>query len=72
MTDKKLFRVFIRVLGGDTSELEFENFFSAFGEVVDLRIVCDRETGFNKGYGFVTLTTMQAGDDLLKKGTVDY
>jgi len=65
-------RVFIGGLARDTSELELENFFSAFGEVVDVRIVCDRKTGFNKGYGFVTFTTMQARDDLLKKGTVDY
>ena len=43
-------RVFIRVLSGDTSELELEleNFFSAFGEVVDVRIVCNRKSGFNK------------------------
>lgn len=32
-----------------TSELELENFFSTFGEVTDVRIVCDRKTGFNKG-----------------------
>lgn len=32
-----------------TSELELETFFSAFGEVVDVRIVCDRKTGLNKG-----------------------
>lgn len=35
-----------------TSELELENFFSSFGEVVDVRIVCDRKTGLNKGWGF--------------------
>ena len=37
-----------------------------------MRILCDCKTGFNKGYGFVTFTTMQACDDLLKKGAVDY
>ena len=36
-------------LFSQTSELELENFFSTFGEVTDVRIVCDRKTGFNKG-----------------------
>lgn len=65
-------RVFIGGLARDTSELELENFFSNFGEVVDVRIVCDRKTGLNKGYGFVTFSSAGARDELLKKGTIDY
>ncbi|XP_015751151.1 PREDICTED: protein boule-like isoform X1 [Acropora digitifera] len=65
-------RVFIGGLARDTSELELENFFSSFGEVVDVRIVCDRKTGLNKGYGFVTFSSMGARDELLKRGTIDY
>jgi len=65
-------RVFIGGLARDTSELELENFFSSFGEVVDVRIVCDRKTGLNKGYGFVTFNSTSARDELLKKGTIDY
>ncbi|XP_078371706.1 protein boule-like [Oculina patagonica] len=65
-------RVFIGGLARDTSELELENFFAAYGEVSDVRIVCDRKTGYNKGYGFVTFTTTQARDALLEKGTIDY
>lgn len=37
-----------------------------------MRIVCDRKTGFNKGYGFVTFATTFARNAFLKKGTVDY
>ncbi|CAH3190198.1 unnamed protein product [Porites evermanni] len=65
-------RVFIGGLSRETSELELETFFSSFGEVVDVRIVCDRKTGLNKGYGFVTFATTIARNELLKKGTVDY
>ena len=60
-------RVFIGGLARDTSGLELNNFFSAFGEVVDVRIVCDCKTGCNNGCGFVSFTTMQACDYLLKK-----
>ena len=37
-----------------------------------MRIVCDRKTGFNKGYGFVTFATTFVRIEFLKKGTVDY
>jgi len=37
-----------------------------------VRMVCDRKTGFNKGYGFVTFATTFARNEFLKKGTVDY
>lgn len=37
-----------------------------------MRIVCDRKTGFNKGYGVVTFPTTFARNEFLKKRTVDY
>ncbi len=34
--------------------------FSAFGEVTDVHIVTDRETGQSRGFGFVTMGTDEA------------
>lgn len=45
------------------SELQLENFFSSFGEVVDVRIVCAKKTGLNEGYGFVNFATTIAHNE---------
>lgn len=34
--------------------------FSAFGEVTDVHVVSDRETGQSRGFGFVTMGTSEA------------
>jgi RNA recognition motif-containing protein len=34
--------------------------FSAFGEITDVHVVTDRETGQSRGFGFVTMGTAQA------------
>jgi cold-inducible RNA-binding protein len=34
--------------------------FSAFGEITDVHVVSDRETGQSRGFGFVTMGTAQA------------
>ncbi|XP_031570880.1 deleted in azoospermia protein 1-like [Actinia tenebrosa] len=65
-------RVFVGGLARGTTELELENFFSDYGSVVDVRIVCDKRTGLNKGYGFVTYENKEVRDTLLKMGMVDF
>ena len=40
---------------------ELKHYFSSFGDVVDLRIVKDRETGFSRGFGFVTFESHDIG-----------
>jgi hypothetical protein len=37
--------------------------FSAFGEVTDVHVVSDRETGQSRGFGFVTLGTAEAAQN---------
>lgn len=64
-------RVFIEDLSRETIELELETLFWSFGEVVDVRIVCDRKTGLNKGFGYVTFETTIVCNELLKNGMVD-
>lgn len=38
---------------------------------MDVRIVCGKKTGLNKGYGFVNFATTIAHNELLKKGMLD-
>ncbi len=42
-------------LSYDTTEGELREAFSAFGEVASARVITDRETGRNKGFGFVEM-----------------
>ncbi|KAL1833776.1 hypothetical protein ACET3Z_003427 [Daucus carota] len=48
------FRCFVGGLAWATTDRTLGNAFSQFGEVVDSKIVNDRETGRSRGFGFVT------------------
>lgn len=41
--------------------------FSAFGEVTDVHVVSDRETGQSRGFGFVTLGTAEAAQKAIRE-----
>ena len=43
------------------SEQEFNDLFSAFGEVTSARVITDRETGRPKGFGFVEMASDEEG-----------
>lgn len=47
--------IYVGNLSHDTTEEELREAFSAFGEVASARIITDRETGRNKGFGFVEM-----------------
>ncbi|XP_065189220.1 ELAV-like protein 1 isoform X2 [Sycon ciliatum] len=47
-------RLYVGGLAWKTSEAEIKHYFSTFGDVVDIRIITDRETGFSRGFGFIT------------------
>lgn len=40
-----------------TTSAELQDMFSTFGEVVDARIITDRETGRSRGFGFVEMAS---------------
>ena len=56
-------RVYVGNLPCDTTEDTIRHRFKAVGEVVDVRIVKDRETGRPRGYALVT---MASADDAAK------
>ncbi len=43
------------------TEDELKEAFSAFGEVLSVKIVSDRESGRSKGFGFIEMTEAGAG-----------
>ncbi|KAB1216838.1 Glycine-rich RNA-binding protein 3, mitochondrial [Morella rubra] len=72
-------KLFIGGLSYGTDEQSLTEAFSKYGEVVEARIIMDRETGRSRGFGFVTYTSseeassaIQALDGQDKVGLFEY
>jgi RNA recognition motif-containing protein len=46
-------KLFVGGLSWDTTDDSLRNAFSAYGSVIEAKIVTDRETGRSRGFGFV-------------------
>jgi RNA recognition motif-containing protein len=55
-------KLFVGGLPWATDEAGLAKAFSQFGNVTDARIICDRETGRSRGFGFVTFETEQEAE----------
>jgi len=68
MTEKsrKTRKVFIGGLSPDTTQKEFDDYFSKYGHIVDSIIMSDRDSGRSRGFGFVTYDTDDAVDKVVE------
>lgn len=57
-------RLFVGNLPYNTTDDDLVSFFSAVGAVSSARVICDRDTGRSRGFGFV-----EVEDGALKKAT---
>ncbi|KAF5180759.1 Glycine-rich rna-binding protein [Thalictrum thalictroides] len=57
------FRCFVGGLAWATDDHSLEKAFSAYGDIVESKIINDRETGRSRGFGFVTF----ADEESMKK-----
>ena len=55
-------KLFVGGLSWGTTDEGLEQAFSAFGEIVEAKVISDRETGRSRGFGFVTFTTEEAAE----------
>ncbi|XP_011092798.1 glycine-rich RNA-binding protein 2-like isoform X1 [Sesamum indicum] len=60
------FRCFVGGLAWATTDQSLEQAFSQFGEVIESKIINDRETGRSRGFGFVTFKDEQAMRDAIE------
>ncbi|EOA28098.1 hypothetical protein CARUB_v10024280mg [Capsella rubella] len=60
-------RLFVSGLSRLTTNEKLQDAFASFGELVDARVITDRETGRSKGFGFVTYATIEDAEKA-KKG----
>lgn len=60
-------KVFVHGLGWDTTNEVLTASFSSFGEIEDLKVVMDKNTGKCKGYGFVLFRRRSGAKNALKE-----
>ena len=58
-------KLFVGGLSWNTTEESFERAFAKFGNVVDAKIITDRETGRSRGFGFVTFSDADSADEAI-------
>jgi RNA recognition motif-containing protein len=58
-------RLYVGNLSFNTSAETLRDCFSEVGEVTDVHIVSDRETGRSRGFGFVTMSTPEAATNAI-------
>lgn len=56
----KEYKIFVGGLSWDTDDSALWEAFKQFGEIPFCRVVCDRETGKSRGFGFVSFTDPEA------------
>jgi RNA recognition motif-containing protein len=50
-------RLFVGNLSFDTNELELRELFGQSGQIVEVKLVTDRETGRSRGFAFVEMSS---------------
>ncbi|KAG8062052.1 hypothetical protein GUJ93_ZPchr0003g17126 [Zizania palustris] len=60
------FRCFVGGLAWATDDRSLESAFSSYGEILDSKIINDRETGRSRGFGFVTFSSEQSMRDAIE------
>lgn len=58
--------IFVGNLPFSTSERELEELFGQHGEVQNVKVITDRQTGQSRGFGFVEMDT-KGGEDAIAK-----
>ena len=60
-------KLFVGGIAWATTEEQLREVFAEHGEIKDLIIIKDRETGRSKGYGFVTMADEESGKNAMEQ-----
>ncbi|XAR72808.1 hypothetical protein NMG60_11019573 [Bertholletia excelsa] len=66
MAEEVEYRCFVGGLAWATDDQSLEKAFSQFGEVIESKVINDRETGRSRGFGFVTFKDEQSMRDAIE------
>jgi cold-inducible RNA-binding protein len=60
-------KLYVGNLSYDSTAEDVRALFAGAGEVVDVAIIMDRETGRSRGFGFVEMATEEGGREAIKR-----
>ncbi|WOL09283.1 glycine-rich RNA-binding protein 2, mitochondrial isoform X2 [Canna indica] len=60
-------KLFIGDLSYDTNETALRDAFCEHGEIIEVKVICDRSTSKSKGYGFVQFSCEKEATTALEK-----
>ncbi|ODV96258.1 hypothetical protein PACTADRAFT_16401 [Pachysolen tannophilus NRRL Y-2460] len=63
-------KMFIGGLNWETTEESLRNYFEKYGEIIDLTIMKDTNTGKSRGFGFLTFKDSSSVDEVVKSSHV--
>ena len=55
-------KLFVGSLSWDTNDDGLHEAFAQFGEISEAKVICDRDSGRSRGFGFVTFEDDEAAD----------
>lgn len=56
----------------ETKKEEIQDFFSQYGEISDVKLIMDFETGQSKGFGFIKFASQQECENALSANGVEF
>lgn len=60
-------KLYVGNLPYSTTEAQVRELFGQAGEITDVALITDRETGRPKGFGFVEMATVEAAQEAIKR-----
>ncbi len=60
-------KLYVGNMSYDTTQEQIRELFSQAGEVTDVSLITDRETGRPKGFGFVEMATDEGAQEAIKR-----
>ena len=59
--------IYVGNLSYDTTHQDLGDHFAQFGEVTSARVITDRETGRSRGFGFIEMSSSDAGNEAINQ-----
>jgi|SaaInl4_135m_RNA_FD_contig_21_169665_length_432_multi_6_in_0_out_0_1 cold-inducible RNA-binding protein len=65
-------KVYVGNLSYNTTEDELRDYFAQYGNIDDVKLISDYQTGRSKGFAFVTFASDQEGESALAANGVEF